>query len=187
MSNTHTPPCRSHPLRCSILILLLGACFALGTPPELHAAAEPALTRGPYLQMGTSSSMVVRWRTSISTDSRVCFGTDPDNLSRCIDLGNKTTEHIVALSGLTSDTRYYYSVGTTIQRLAGGDANHFFVSSPASGTAQPTRIWVIGDSGTADAGARAVRDYILGGADAGAVVSEAKEDNNIQFRALSIN
>jgi len=58
MSNTHTPSCRSQPLRPSIVTLLLGACLALGMPPEIHAVAAPAVTRGPYLQRGTSSSMV---------------------------------------------------------------------------------------------------------------------------------
>src|SRR6185436_20013550 len=31
---------------------------------------EPRLTRGPYLQLGTPTSMTIRWRTSLPTDSR---------------------------------------------------------------------------------------------------------------------
>ena len=161
MSNTHTPSCRLQPLRRSIVTLLLGACLALGMPPEIHAAAAPAVTRGPYLQMGTSSSMVVRWRTSASSDSRVCYGSAPDNLFPCVDVGNQTTEHSVTVSGLTPDTRYYYSVGTTIETLAGGDPDHFFFTLPVPGTSQQTRVWVLGDSGTADTNAEAVRDAYL--------------------------
>ena len=33
--------------------------------PSLDAQAGPQMTRGPYLQLGTSSSVVVRWRTNI--------------------------------------------------------------------------------------------------------------------------
>ena len=66
-----------------------------------------------------------------------------------------------AVTGLTPDTLYYYSVGNTNQVLAGGDSSHFFVTAPPTGVAQPTRIWVIGDSGTADANAVAVRDAYL--------------------------
>ncbi len=42
--------------------------------------------------------------------------------------------------------------------LAGDDANHFFLTPPMTGTAKPTRVWILGDSGTADANAMAVRD-----------------------------
>jgi hypothetical protein len=45
--------------------------------------------------------------------------------------------------------------------LAGNDANHFFVTSPVAGTAVPTRIWVLGDSGTANANAQAVSNAYL--------------------------
>ena len=142
-------------LYCLVLALRWG-CHQRSTP-----AAAPAVTRGPYLQMGTSSSMVVRWRTSASSDSRVCYGSAPDNLFPCVDVGNQTTEHSVTVSGLTPDTRYYYSVGTTIETLAGGDPDHFFFTLPVPGTSQQTRVWVLGDSGTADTNAEAVRDAYL--------------------------
>ena len=64
------------------------------------------------------------------------------------------------MTGLAPDTTYYYSVGTTTATLAGNTADHFFVTSPPAGTAKPTRVWVLGDSGTADANARAVRDAL---------------------------
>jgi len=56
------------------------------------------------------------------------------------------------------DTAYYYAVGTSAAALAGDDADHVFVTAPATGTSAPTRVWVLGDSGTADANAAAVRD-----------------------------
>jgi hypothetical protein len=121
----------------------------------------PVLTRGPYLQMGTPSSIVVRWRTDMPTDSRVLYGTSQDNLNAKRDNATLTTEHEVTLTGLISNTTYYYAIGTTSVTLAGNDAYHFFTTSPVSGTASPARIWVLGDSGTANANAQAVRDAYL--------------------------
>lgn len=128
---------------------------------ELTASDTVSLTRGPYLQIGTPTSTVVRWRTSAGSESRVHYGTDLADLSAFAHDGTVTTEHELTLAGLQPDTRYYYSVGTGTTTLAGGDASHFFVTSPAAGTAKPTRIWVLGDSGTADANAAAVRDAYL--------------------------
>ncbi len=122
------------------------------------AGATASVTRGPYLQRGSATGLVVRWRTDMPTDSRVRYGTDAASLSQTADVGATTTEHVVTLTGLTPDTTYYYSVGTTTAALAGGDATHFFVTAPPTGTAKPTRIWVLGDSGTANTNAQAVRN-----------------------------
>jgi calcineurin-like phosphoesterase family protein/purple acid phosphatase-like protein/fibronectin type III domain protein len=125
------------------------------------APATPVITRGPYLQTGTPSSIIVRWRTDQATDSRVRYGISPGTLTSNADTPTLTTEHEVTVSGLSADTTYYYSIGTTTATLAGGDANHFFVTSPATGTTRPTRIWVLGDSGTANSNAQVVRDAYL--------------------------
>ncbi|MFH0795425.1 MAG: metallophosphoesterase family protein, partial [bacterium] len=121
-------------------------------------AGPPVVTRGPYLQDGTTSGVVIRWRTDQPTNSRVRFGTSRDDLSGIVDNATMTREHIVAVVGLEADTKYYYSIGSSASRLAGGDANHFFRTSPLAGRDKPTRVWVLGDSGTANANARAVRD-----------------------------
>src|SRR5262249_59166695 len=111
-------------------------------------AASAALTRGPYLQRGTPTSITVRWRTDNNTDSRVRYGASPASVTNVADNLTSTTEHIVTVSGLSPSTQYYYSVGSTGGTLAGGDANHFFITSPPVGTSRPTRGWVIRDSGT---------------------------------------
>jgi phosphodiesterase/alkaline phosphatase D-like protein len=115
------------------------------------------LTRGPYLQLGTPTSMHVRWRTNVPTDSRVQYGTTPGNLNLTADDATATTEHEVVLPSLTPATRYYYSIGTTIATLA-ADPAQTFLTAPTIGTSTPTRIWVLGDSGTANSEASAVRD-----------------------------
>jgi len=126
--------------------------------PQLTLGEVPHVTRGPYLQLGSSSGVLVRWRTNVPTASRVVFGAQPGQLTQSVQDAAPTVEHVVALSGLTPDTRYYYAVGSDSEILAGDDASHFFVTAPPTGQAKPTRIWVLGDSGTADANAAAVRD-----------------------------
>ena len=125
---------------------------------ELIASTNQEVTRGPYLQMGNSSSVIVRWRTSGPNDSQVLYGSSPSSLTSTAGQGALTTEHQVTLTNLLPNTRYYYAIGSSTQTLAGGDANHFFVTSPPVGASVPTRVWVVGDSGTADANARAVRN-----------------------------
>ncbi|MEO5696183.1 MAG: fibronectin type III domain-containing protein, partial [Burkholderiaceae bacterium] len=128
---------------------------------ELIGSTNLQITRGPYLQMGTPDSIVVRWRTGAPSNSLVMYGPDPANLLWSASSATLLTEHAVTLPALTPGTRYYYAVGSSTQTLA-GDATHYFVTAPATGTAQPARIWVLGDSGTADANARAVRDAFYG-------------------------
>ena len=120
-----------------------------------------SVTRGPYLQIGTPNSTVVRWRTNTATNSRVSIGTTQGSLTSNFDNATSTTEHEVVVSGLSPATKYFYSIGSTTQALAGNDSNHFFVTSPTAGTSSPTRIWVLGDSGTANASAQAVRNAYL--------------------------
>ena len=125
---------------------------------ELTSAAAVSVTRGPYLQLGTPSSTVVRWRTSAPVIGRVQYGQSAGAHTWAAQESTATTEHAVTLTGLLPNTTYYYTVGTDTAVLAGGDATHFFLTPPVAGTAKATRVWVLGDSGTANANARAVRD-----------------------------
>ncbi|MHA3770035.1 Ig-like domain-containing protein [Verrucomicrobiota bacterium sgz303538] len=114
---------------------------------ELIGATSQSVTRGPYLQKATPTNLTIRWRTNASSDSVVKYGTDPANLNATVNDATATTEHEVTLSGLTPDTRYYYSIGTSAQTLASGSEYTFFTPPPV-GTSQPTRVWVLGDAGT---------------------------------------
>jgi hypothetical protein len=140
------------------VFLICFAVYSLGMPLE---SAALSLARGPYLQMETSTSISVRWRTDLADNGRVRYGTDRNNLIHVADNVTQTTEHVVNLSSLTPATKYYYSVGTTTETLGGADNDHFFVTAPPTGAEQSTHIWVIGDSGTNNDKARAVRDAYL--------------------------
>lgn len=116
------------------------------------------VSRGPYLQLSTPTSMTVRWRTDIATDSVVRYGDAAGNLSNIINIPGSTKEHEANLSGLSANTKYFYSVGDSSGVLEGGGSDYFFTTSPQPGTPKATRIWMIGDSGNANSNARAVRD-----------------------------
>ena len=115
-----------------------------------------ALVRGPYLQSGSPTGAVVRWRSERFSDGVVRHGTNLSSLDATAMESAATNDHIVQLTGLEPDTRYFYSIGSTIQQLAGGTndggAGFWFRTSPQPGTRQPTRLWVLGDSGTAGVG-----------------------------------
>ena len=143
---------------------------------ELHQAANPGndvvfgcevnlitnlpgnVIRGPYLQRGTWTNMVVRWRTDHPGNSRVWLGTNLANLNLIADDPTVTTNHEVNVKGLQPATRYFYAVGTATDLAAGSNSSHFFVTAPLPGTRTPTRVWVLGDSGTGDVNQLAVRN-----------------------------
>jgi hypothetical protein len=127
----------------------------------LFADDKEMLTRGPYLQLGTTTSMNIRWRSHVDTLGRVSYGTSPGSLTNVIDDGILTNKHEVTISGLTPGSTWYYSVGTPNDVLAGDDLGHVFTTAPLPGTIQPVRIWAIGDSGEATSNAAAVRDAYL--------------------------
>ncbi len=120
-------------------------------------AAAASVIRGPYLQQGTPGSLVLRWRTDIATDSLVGYGNVPGNFSGVASNGAVVTEHIVTVTNLQPDTKYFYEIGASSGWFPAA-TNDFFVTSPPIGAMKPTRIWVLGDSGTASAEAAAVRD-----------------------------
>jgi len=131
--------------------------------------AAPTVIRGPYLQLATPTSMVVRWRTDTTETSVVTYGTARNELKSNAKSAGTTADHVVQLSKLQPNTRYYYAVGPvpfagTPARDDDDDAPagarvNSFVTPPEAGTSKPTRVWVLGDPGTANNVQRAVRDH----------------------------
>jgi hypothetical protein len=131
-----------------VTVLVIGGAVASN-----FAAAK--LLRGPYLQMGSHTNMVIRWRTDIPTASVVNYGTN--ELTLKAGSSGILTEHVVLLTGLTPYTRYNYSISTTNGVLASG-ADCYFVTAPVPGAQVPTRVWVLGDPGTRETAQKEVRD-----------------------------
>jgi hypothetical protein len=138
------------------LSLLLSAASAslFGVAAPTPASAQ-SLTRGPYLQNGSTTAVSIRWRTSTNTDSVVRYGSSSSSLTQMVSSATLRTEHELRLTGLSPNTTYYYSVGSSSSTLASG-TDTFFVTAPSGEKA--TRIWVLGDPGTGNSSQTAVRN-----------------------------
>lgn len=123
----------------------------------LEGLVAPELARGPYLQLATPDAISVRWRTTSPTDSRLRWGSDPSVSEGLLESAAPTTEHELRISGLQPATTYYYSVEDGAGVLSGGP-DHVFTTQPRRGGRAATRIWVLGDAGTALPAQEAVRD-----------------------------
>jgi len=141
-----------HPERTSSGLVL---ALLLALVPRADAQV---VIRGPYLQDGTASGLVIRWRTDQATGSRVHYGPDAGSLTTLAGDDVLTTEHEVTIGGLPPETAYVYGVGTSTQVLAGGTAEFTFHTNPPPGAVRSVRFWVIGDSGTANFQAAGVRN-----------------------------
>jgi hypothetical protein len=142
----------------SCFVVFLAASFAFAADDE-----ATSLTRGPYVQSSTPSSIVVVWRTDGPTKPAVRFGASPDRLDRSTTAddvavrGTKdepdgtaftglhsapdgTLQYEARLDGLSADTTYYYAVYDGKTKLAGGDDDHYFRTHPTAGTKQPFRV-----------------------------------------------
>ena len=109
--------------------------------------AEPAVTRGPYLQMANADAMTIRWTTAAATSSRVKYGPDENALTATVTDKKNTTDHEIRITGLTADTRYYYAIGSAASIVKASYRNYFITSPPAT-TKRKIRIGVFGDPGT---------------------------------------
>jgi 3',5'-cyclic AMP phosphodiesterase CpdA len=126
-------------MKRSLLLSLLLLCVSISHGQNL--------IRGPYLMVGTSTSMVVRWRTDQPTPSRVQFGTAANALTQHVTDPTPVTEHIVKLTGLSPKTRYFYNIGTATQIMQGSVEN-YFETTPVPGQAGKYRFGIYGDCGT---------------------------------------
>ncbi len=122
--------------------------------------------RGPYLQQPTADGITIRWRTDVPTDTKVQYNKASETgqvLSKAST--GLTTEHSVTLTGLASDTRFVYGIGSS-QKILIQTPDLFFVTSPPSDTKRPVRFWAMGDFGASNtekyvSNQKAVRDQFL--------------------------
>ncbi|WP_282178390.1 metallophosphoesterase [Maribacter stanieri] len=126
---------------------------------SINSAPSITVERGPYLQSGTPTSVIVKWRTNIATESVVNYGTVLSSLSMTKKDTSLNTDHQVTLSGLAPNTKYYFNIGNKgevlYQDLLG---DMYVITAPVNGTKQFVRAWILGDPGTANNSQREVRD-----------------------------
>ena len=123
------------------------------TPPTM-----PSIVIGSYLNVATPTSIIVRYRTDITAMSKVVYGTTSGVFTDSTVSASPVTEHIVQLSNLQPNTKYYYAVKSGNNFIQNNPAENFFITPPVAGTAKPTRIWVIGDMGFGSVEQNQVRD-----------------------------
>ncbi len=124
-------------------------------------ATNGNLARQAYLQSQSPTSIIIKWRTHTAINSRVKWGLELNSLNNIVDNPALKTEHEVQLTGLRPSSKVYYSIGTDLEEYAGNSEDYHFIMPPPMGSQQKARFWVIGDSGTANANALAVKNSFL--------------------------
>lgn len=138
------------------MIFLVGLLLTISI--TVFSSIPPTVTRGAYLQMLSTNSIVIRWQTDVPSDSKVDFGISSVYSQNVTDL-NLLTEHEIKLTGLTPNTKYFYQIGTSTTPLQ-GNTNNYFKTANSLGTSDFT-TWVTGDFGAGTAGQLAVRNSYL--------------------------
>ncbi len=105
-----------------------------------------SLTRGPYLQMANETAITIRWRTSAAQNSRIELGTTFGTYPTVVTDATSVTEHIIRVTGLTADTKYYYRIGNSTN-MGAPDASKFFTTVPPANATRKIRIAAFGDCG----------------------------------------
>jgi hypothetical protein len=120
----------------------------------------PNITRGPYLQMGNQTAVSVRWRTSVATTGKVKYGTTPGVYTDSVQHTTSLSEHELRITGLSPDTKYYYSVGT-VTGIIEASALNYFNTAPLPSTTRKVRIAAYGDCGNNSSNQVNVRNAYL--------------------------
>lgn len=112
----------------------------------IHTCFSQKITRGPYLQMSTPKSIMVRWRTNVAVASKINFGLTKGSLNFSKSDDVPKTEHIIRIDNLSPNTKYLYEIATGNTVLQ-SSADNFFVTNPPVGSEQKVAIWALGDMG----------------------------------------
>ena len=100
--------------------------------PDAPLTFTPVVAQAPTISGVSatpgSTSALITWTTNLAANSRVDYGTSPSALGLSATSAAFTTNHSVALNGLTSSTTYYYRVTSTTS--AGGSATFPISGNP---------------------------------------------------------
>lgn len=119
------------------------------------------ITRGPYLQIGTTNSIVVKWRTDVVTIGKVSYGSAPNQKNLSVIDEVATTEHELKITGLEPNTVYYYGISVMPNGAVLEGNDYYFKTAAKAGSKQKIRIWAMGDMGDGSPNQRAVRDAYM--------------------------
>ncbi|MBK1856368.1 metallophosphoesterase family protein [Verrucomicrobiaceae bacterium 5K15] len=150
---------------CKNYLLLL--CFISSLA---CTSAQAAVTRSPYLQLATPTSIHIVWRSNREVVPSVRYGKAKDQLDQVCQgqqiLTRRTKKHAApgtpplstaphgtyqfeaAITGLEPDTLYYYAVYHGDKRITPDDGSYYFRTHPVAGKERELYFWAVGDSGT---------------------------------------
>ncbi|MEY4538681.1 MAG: hypothetical protein RLZZ306_438 [Bacteroidota bacterium] len=111
-----------------------------------YSSFSQKIIRGPYLQMGTPTSMMIRWRTDVPVSSKINFGLTQNTLTSSKSDNLNKTEHSITIDNLKPNTKYFYEIvnGNVVLEKSN---DTFFITAPTVGSEQKVRIWALGDMG----------------------------------------
>jgi Calcineurin-like phosphoesterase/Purple acid Phosphatase, N-terminal domain len=120
----------------------------INSPKNILAST---VTRGPYLQLPTPTSMQVRWRTSDADRGQVSYSLSSAGPWTTVTAETVAgTDHSLNVVALAPNTKYFYKIdglpvtGPLITYESG--PNYFFTTPPTGNDpTKTTRIWVTGD------------------------------------------
>jgi hypothetical protein len=104
-------------------------------PPEIQA-------RYPHVELPTLNSILVQWNTINPEPTQLLWGPD-ETCNTVIQKDEFVQEHLVKISGLDPESKYYYRVileGDTT------DCEYFYTANPS--TTKRVKFFVIGDTGS---------------------------------------
>lgn len=125
------------------------------------------ITRGPYLQLAHTTGITVVWRSdSEMTDPTVKCWREGDSAALSVketvvvrraagemalsEVPEGEVQYEASLSGLQTAARYRYAIFDGEIAVTSEEQPFTFATHPKVGEATPTRIWVVGDSGTGE-------------------------------------
>ena len=138
---------------CKYLSIKHFLCFLIffSTLQFSKAQSPNQLKIGPYLQSANSSGITIKWRTYNATDSRVNIGSQLGNYTINATNTSIDTNHLVTITGLLPDTKYFYQFGSN-STIVQGDSDNYFITAPLQNTTRKIRIAVLGDCGRSVSG-----------------------------------
>lgn len=115
------------------------------------------IIRGPYLQMATQHSIIVRWKTNVPVVSNLSYGSDSTSLTNFISKNNKpVTDHEIEITQLSPETRYFYKISSQDYK-----SGQYFETLPKKGQIGEYNFLVLGDCGTGYQQQTDVKDAVI--------------------------
>jgi hypothetical protein len=165
---------------CGLVFVLAPAGALAADEPSHGYSPIEGFSRMPYLQLPTTESIRILWRTTAAMKPSVRYGTKLDSLefecsgdaiverrmlkdvwplagpppkSDLLPLFNApdgTSQFEASISGLQPATRYFYAVYDGDKRLTPEDESYHFETHPPKDTKDEVLFWLAGDSGTGE-------------------------------------